>query len=235
MINVILGNGQVANAIKPHIKNAITFDQGEWEKLPQQEDTAILHIAIPYSDQFSTIVCDAMNVFNPRHIIIHSTVKPGTSRSLGAAYSPVLGRHANNFKKDVLRYKKLISGSNEAYEAFKRSSKFKIDYVSDNTDELEFAKVMSTGYMYWNLLYEKMIFKECNDRGYKFNNVYKKFNKNYNEGVKSDWTRPIYTHNDDPVPGGHCLPNNIYLDDNFINAILKEWQENKGELHFISV
>jgi hypothetical protein len=233
--NIILGAGEVANAIIHHLKNPTIYDKGEWETLPQMEDVEILHIAIPYTDQFSSIVADSINIFNPMHIVIHSTVKPGTCNNLGAAYSPVLGRHANNFKKDVLRYKKMYSGKQSTFDALKKASKFKLEYISDNTEELEFAKIMSTGAMYWYLIFEKSIFKECSERGYKFNNVYKRFTKIYNDGVKKDWQKPIYTHDDNPIPGGHCLDSNIYLDDNFINDILKEWQKKKGELHLISV
>lgn len=235
MANIILGNGQVANAIKPYIFDSKVYDKGEWEELEQFEDVETLNITIPYSEQFESIVSNAITVFSPDTLIIHSTVKPSTCNNLGCSYSPVLGRHENNFKIDVLKYKKMFSGAKSDYNTFIKNTKFEVEYIGENTEELEFAKVMSTGYMFWNLIYEKTIFKICNERGYKFNNVYKRWNRNYNNGVKKDWQRPIYTHDDNPLPQGHCLQPNAYLDDNFINDILKQWIDKKGDLHFISV
>lgn len=233
--NIILGAGQVSEALQPYIVNHKVFDKGEWEQLPQHEGIKCLHVCIPYSEHFTMIVWEAIKVFDPEVTVIHSTVKPGTTDSLHASYSPVLGRHENNFKRDVKKYKKLFAGSKQDFDIFKSQVKgLDLIHFTYNTDELEFAKLQSTNYMYWCLIYEKLIFKVCQERGYKFTNVYKKWNKNYNAGVKKDWQRPIYTHDDNPIPSGHCLPNNIFLDDEFISLFLREWQRNNGELHLTS-
>lgn len=226
---IILGNGQISQALQSHIKFNHIYDKGEWNNLPQTQIN-ILHICFPYSEVFNLLVNEAITVFNPKTIVIHSTVPPGTSKKHNALYSPVMGRHENDFKKDIQRYNKFCAGTEDDFHNFMQNSKLNTVYTGTNTDQLEFAKIMSTGYMYWNLIYEKIIHKECTKRGYDFDFVYTKWNRNYNNGVKEEWKRPIYTHDDNPIPGGHCLNNNIYLDDNFVNQLLKQWQETKGEL-----
>ena len=98
-------------------------------------------------------------------------------------------------------------------------------------EELAYSKIMCTNYMYWNLIYEKMMFNTCKARGYNFDKCYREWNKNYNQGIAMkhpEWTRPIYSHDNNKLPGGHCLSPNIHLDDNKISMILRAWE--KGEI-----
>ena len=232
--NIILGAGQIAQAIEGHIVGAPKmYDKGEWEHLAQTR-CDILHICIPYTTTFDSIVLQAINKFSPTITVIHSTVKVGTSKKLGCEYSPVMGRHDNGFAQDLVKYAKPYAGIIAKYEIFKKNILLQTEFFTENTDELEFAKIMSTGYMYWNLIYEKSIARTCKERDYDLGVVYKQWNENYNNGVKKDWRRPIYTHNEDPLPGGHCLIPNTELDSNFINDFLREWTKKKGELHLTS-
>jgi hypothetical protein len=231
MNSVILGNGQVANALVSNFKQSIEkYDKGEWEDLKIQK-TNILHICIPYNEHFYGIVKKAELVFNPTFTIIHSTVKVGTTETLNASYSPVLGRHNDDFKKNINQYVKPFAGSKTACEAFKKEYSKAIGYVSIDTQSLEYAKQMSTNYMYWNLVFQKMVHADCKKYGFSFKDVYTKWNLNYNKGIKQkheDWQRPIYDYDSNHQAGGHCLGANIYLDDYFISKFLREWHETGG-------
>ena len=238
-MNVILGAGEVAIALSANLRQDLEmYDKGEWEDLSPRK-TNFLHICIPYSDNFIDIVNKAITIMLPKYTVIHSSVKIGTTTQIkDACYSPILGRHSDNFVENMGLYIKPFCGSDEALNDFTLDYSLPVEKWGDSIDSLEFAKVMSTGYMYWNLIYQKVVYNICKERNYDFNLVYTDWNKLYNNGIKEkhpEWQRPVYQYdNSGHIPGGHCLNNNIYLDDNFINDILKEWQE-KGNIQILKI
>lgn len=239
-MNIILGNGQVGKALKPHIKEVFgVYDKGDWEELEPASHCEWLHICIPYSDSFIEIVRHAKMVFMPKYVVIHSTVSPGTtSEILHAIYSPINGRETDKFSEDMKLYPKLAAGNPDIISEYRKQMKLDVLDAGENTDQLEFAKISCTNYVYWNLVFQKSIKKVCDERNYNFDLVYNQWNEMYNLGMSKKYqnmNRPIYYHDPDPVPGGHCIPMNIYLDENFISGILKEWQRTKGNPKFISV
>ena len=228
MKNVILGAGQIANALKANINGeSIMFDKGDWEALTDI-DADILHICIPYSDMFTHIVETAERVFSPTVTIVHSTVKPGTSDKLKCLYSPVMGRHDDDFKNNVKLYRKFIAGDSGAYEVAKTVFNVTCEYWGENTTELEYSKIMSTSRMYWDLVYQKEIQRDCESLGFDFRNVYFRWTDNYNAGIRTNhpqWERPVFTKMDTEFPGGHCLKNNLDLLDNTITGMIKAWEK----------
>jgi len=186
--NVILGYGEVGKAItaslydKPQI-----YDKGQWENIP---DLTIkyLHICIPYTEDFGVIVDKAMGKFLPEVVIIHSTVKPGTTciTALNAIYSPVMGRHADVFEKNITRYVKYFAGDENLYDEVKKQFTLETQFWGINTSELEYAKVMSTTRMYWELYLQKIMQKDCAKYNYIFGDVYNRWTENYNKGISVD-------------------------------------------------
>lgn len=233
--NVILGYGQIGQAIKDHLKGTIkAYDRGEWEKTKNLQTAKILHVCIPYSASFITTVEQAREVFNPSIIVIHSTVKPGTTKNIkNACYSPVMGRHHDGFSKNIAYYAKYIACSKVKYLILENYFKINVQYWGENTKELEFAKIMSTSYMYWNLIYQKSIYETCKQEGFDPEKVYQQWNTNYNTGIRHDhsnWQRPIYEHDNNPIPGGHCLVPNTELHENLITDILSAWTKYEGQM-----
>jgi hypothetical protein len=232
-MNIILGIGEVAQALNGNLESdQIMYDKSEWEHLSPRE-VEFLHICIPYSNEFIEIVQNAQEIFITEHTIIHSTVRPGTSDKINNChYSPILGRHSDDFEENMGYYTKPMAGpKNDTFDKFQSEYKREVSWWGSNTDSLEFAKVMSTSYMYWCLVYEKLIHAECKKHGYDFNDVYTKWNMEYNAGIEQlhpSWQRPVYDHVDSHTPGGHCLSANIYLDDSFISKFLREWDEFGG-------
>ena len=72
-----------------------------------------LHIAIPYTSNFTNIVIEYIEKFSPEIVFIHSTVAPGTTRKIldatnkPIAYTPVRGKHPN-MKRHLLFWSKWI-------------------------------------------------------------------------------------------------------------------------------
>jgi hypothetical protein len=244
----ILGKGQVAKALAPHLTKGevIMYDKGEWEygMVSKEIREAFLHICIPYSKDFPKIVCKAINIFRPAYIIIHSSVNPGTTKSIKdgfcqdikhICYSPIMGRHEDKFSENMTYYEKYVAGCKDTFDVFEKYFDFNLEYWGENTESLEYAKLSSTNYMYWNLIFQELMKRDCDKRGYDFDMVYTMWNLNYNRGMRlkhSNWQRPVYDYQKGHKAGGHCLPNNVYLDDNFISNFLQSWQE-YGSINFI--
>lgn len=235
MHHIILGNGEVGKCISEIISGeTLIFDKGEWEGgLPGLDENIILHICIPYSSQFIDIVRMAAAIIDYRVMIIHSTVKDGTCETIARQnilYSPVTGRHQDDFSQSVRQFKKFFAGERMLYDRISPYFEVKTEYWGLNRSELEYAKIMSTSYMYWNLIYEKVLYSCCQEKNYDHNKVYKRWNRNYNNGYAAhhdEWKRPVYEHVEDPTPGGHCLRPNIHLTDNQINEFIKTWEIQK--------
>ena len=227
-INCILGAGEVANALKGNLNGEVKlYDVGEWEG-QELIDCTFLHIAIPYSDRFISICEEAEKIFSPDILIIHSTVKPGTAKKLDCLYSPVTGRHDDDFSQNITLYKKFIAGNKSEYEQIKDQFKVSTEYWGENTSELEYAKIMSTTRMYWDLLFQKLLEKDCEKNGYDLMQVYYRWTDNYNAGIRVKhprWERPIYTRMETDIPGGHCVHQNIPLVDNQITAFIKAYEK----------
>jgi len=227
-INIILGAGEVGSVLKESLHGAPkTYDKGQWEGETHIE-CDYLHIAIPYTENFKRIYEEAEKIFSPDIIVIHSTVKPGTSKDLQCLFSPVMGRHEDDFINNVRVYRKMFAGDKKQYNEIKGQFKLECEYWNENTSELEYSKVMSTTRMYWDLIFNKEIARECKKYGFEFNNVYARWTDNYNAGIELkhwNWKRPIYTEMIDKFPGGHCLRPNIHLADNEITMIIKAWEK----------
>lgn len=76
--------------------------------------TELLHVCIPYSEKFERNVLSLVSKFNPDAIIIHSTIKPGTTEKLQkkltipVIYSATRGIHKRMIY-DLKRYQKFYS------------------------------------------------------------------------------------------------------------------------------
>jgi hypothetical protein len=234
MKNYILGAGQIAKVLEKILCGEVKcFDKGQWEN--DYYDCDFLHIAIPYTKRFVNIIENAERVFSPTTTVIHSTVAPGTTERLKAVYSPVLGRHDDDFENNVKMYRKFLAGPRNACESAKDQFKLTTEYWGDNTNELEYAKIMSTTRMYWDLLFMKEMQKDCEKLGYDFIQAYNRWTDNYNAGIRNNhpkWERPIYTQMESNFPGGHCLRPNIHLVDNTITNTIKAWE--KDLLYFVT-
>lgn len=231
MNSIILGRGQVGNAISANINGDIQlFDKGEWEHIKIKCD--VLHICIPYSKQFIKITEHAINLFSPQILIIHSTVKPKTTKSIKFTkklYSPVNGRHDDNFAENTRLYNKYFAGNESSFDFIIKNNifKYKCAFIKCKPEQLEYSKIMCTNYMYWNLMYSNIIHDDCKKNGYDFRQVYTEWNINYNNGIEvlhHNWKRPVYTYVKG-LPGGHCLRPNIHLYDNKISKILKQYEK----------
>jgi len=136
------------------------------EKIP----TELLHICIPYNEKFEKNVVNLVSKFKPVAIVIHSTIRPGTTEKLQkrlripVIYSATRGVHKRMIT-DLKRYVKFYSVYDWApksvwikkiYENRMRKAGIKTKTMS-NPLALELAKiVVDTSYYGWLINYAQL-------------------------------------------------------------------------------
>lgn len=219
----ILGVGEVGGAIAKIfakkfrvLKKDLNFDE------IKNIQIKVLHVCLLYSNKFEGVVIDQVKKNKPKLVIIHSTVAPGTTKSISKqikipiVHSPVMGTHPN-LKNDIISFVKIIGPTTKisatlAKEHFKKAGiKSK---TFNSSDESELGKILDTTYYGWNIMFNKLVYKLCKNKKLDFKNVYEEFNHIYNLGYrksKPNVVRPVLHYQKGPI-GGHCiLPNLLIL------------------------
>jgi UDP-N-acetyl-D-mannosaminuronate dehydrogenase len=226
----IIGYGEVGQAISKFYKNPKIKDLNRDDGL---EGVEILHICIPWSENFVEIVKKEINKINPKLTIIHSTVAPGTVKKIGGmvVHSPVRGVHPNLYEGIKVFVKYIGADDKKAGEAAKKhleslGIKTKVFYPSATT---EIGKILDTTYYGLVIAWHGEMKKICDKFGVDFDKAVTDFNKTYNEGYKKlgkeNVVRPVLYPPENGI-GGHCVvPNAEILKEYFkseaIDLILK--------------
>src|SRR5579859_5224537 len=123
---LVVGLGEVGGAIAAILERKETVLRHDIEPVEIKEPIGVMHLCIPFQSQiqFQNAALLYIETFRPRLTIIHSTVLPGTTRSIGEksgaaiAYSPVRGKHVR-MEEDLLRYAKFVAApsANDAERA----------------------------------------------------------------------------------------------------------------------
>jgi hypothetical protein len=177
--DIVAGIGEIGKPIlKLLSKNSITvgfdlnhdlMDERKFEKYRNLK-TSFLHIAIPVTDKFINNVLQLHKKFQPECIVIHSTIKPGTTEKLQGKlpipviYSATRGVH-KRMSNDIKRYTKFFVISTNAPRSKWASSKYvklmkrcgiKTKKMS-KPETLELAKIVcDTSYLGWLVNYAQL-------------------------------------------------------------------------------
>ncbi len=125
MTDIILGMGEVGETIYDLLKDrkfncvGIDLDNSKCKNYTENkviENPEYLHVCLPGElVKFTDIVIEWINkIKNIQVVVIHSTVKPGTTKivqgktSIPILFSPVRGVH-KRFLSDIKKYTKFIS------------------------------------------------------------------------------------------------------------------------------
>jgi intein/homing endonuclease len=217
------------------------------EKIP----TELLHICIPYGEKFEVNTVDLVSKFKPSAIVIHSTIRPGTTEKLQkrlqipVIYSATRGVH-KRMLTDLKRYAKFYSvydwapksrWAKKTYENRMKKIGIKTKTMS-NPLALELAKiVVDTSYYGWLINYAQLS-----------NMIAIQNNVDYDEMWSfADEIHKYLGNRPKMFPGfigGHCLDENEivfiktslgmkpttireYVDKDYANDILSYDQQNK--------
>lgn len=234
--DIVVGLGEIGNPIlKLLSKSFLTVGYDIDPKLSEQKkleelektETEFVHICIPFNKDFENNVLSYYKKFQPKAIVIHSTISPGTTHKIQKKlpipiiYSATRGIH-KRMLNDLKRYTKFFAiEPNAPMEKWasstysKRLRNCKITTKKMSTPKaLELAKiVVDTSYYGWLINYAQL------------SNMIAIQNKvDYNEMWSfADEIHKFLGNRPKMFPGfigGHCvIPNLDLIDDKTLNLI----------------
>jgi len=236
--NVVAGLGEIGRPIlKLLSKRNITIgfdlnpdlmDQRKFERYKDLE-TSFLHTAIPVTAKFINNILKLEKKFNPECIVIHSTIKPGTTKklqerlSIPVIYSATRGVHRRMIY-DLKRYTKFFTISKNAPRSkwasleFVRSMKkcgIKTRKMS-KPETLELAKIIcDTSYLGWLVNYAQLSNRIAIGYGIDYDEMWSFSDEIHKFLGNRPKMHPGYI-------GGHCvIPNLNLINDETLNLINK--------------
>lgn len=244
MTDLILGIGEVGFTLLELLSErgfnctGIDIDKSKEEKFAETskiKEPEILHVCLPGElDKFAETVLEQIKKNqNLKAVIIHSTVKPRTTKNIQnkieipVIYSPVRGVH-KRFLEDIKRYTKFVSCDLKIDENIKSEieNRFKKVQWMSNTKTAEFAKILvDTTYYGWLINYAQITKMICEKEGIDFDEIWE----------FSDEIHEILGNRPKMFPGiieGHCVIPNLNLIDykeidkiKKVNELYKKFKE----------
>jgi len=241
MIRVlVIGLGEVGSAIydiilksPKHLVEGFDVEPKEIDFIPD-----IMHICIPYNQQFIRSVINYMKKYKPALTIIESTVKPFTTQEIYAetrmpvCHSPVRGNHREGLVKGLYKYTKFIGAPKRQFalmaERYYNSLGIKTQVCSSSL-ETEFMKILNTSYYALLIAWFQEIRRLC-----------LKYNLNESEIKHFFLTNTVESNYQHMRPilypskiGGHCLIPNLKLLEEFSPEFVKLilWSNNNLEVN----
>lgn len=224
MTDIILGMGEVGETLLDLLVDrkfdciGIDLDDSKCKNYTENEtieNPQYLHVCLPGElTGFTDIVVNWVNkIKNTKVVIIHSTVKPGTTKSIQEKlsipilFSPVRGVH-RRFLDDIKKYTKFISFDGAEIDSKIKTdleNRFeKVDWMS-TTKTAELAKILvDTTYYGWLINYAQITKMICEKENVDFNEMWK-FADEIHENLGN---RPKMFPG---IIGGHCVIPNLNL------------------------
>ena len=224
MTDIILGMGEVGETLFDLLVDrkfdciGIDLDDSKCKNYSKNEiieNPQYLHVCLPGElEKFTDIVIEWVNkIKNIQVAVIHSTVKPGTTKtiqeksSIPILFSPVRGVH-RRFLDDIKKYTKFISfDGTEINSKIKKDleNRFeKVDWMS-TTKTAELAKILvDTTYYGWLINYAQITKMICEKENVDFDEMWK-FADEIHENLGN---RPKMFPG---IIGGHCVIPNLNL------------------------
>lgn len=239
---LIIGFGEAGKGIYGVVKDSSSYKifTKDAEELEIKEKIAVMHICLPFIDNFIGVVADYIKKYTPELTIIESTVGPGTTDEIYkktkklVVHSPIRARHPN-MKIGLLRFIKFIGPtSKEAGELARKyyeSLGLKAE-VMDNALNTEAGKLLCTTYYAANIALHQDMERICKKLGADFKQSVTRFNETCTIDKDYKIPRPVLYPG---YIGGHCLIPNIrilqkHVNTDFLNDILKSNEMKKKEL-----
>lgn len=154
---VVAGLGEVGRPLLNILKRAFDCAGVDVAPVAIYRPCSVLHVCYPYQIRdFIGVTANYVAKYQPRLIVVHSTVAPGTMRELQRAlgtewiaYSPVRGKHVR-METDLMRYKKFVAAPSPAVAADAAEHLTQAGFRTDffRTPEIaELSKLLETTYL----------------------------------------------------------------------------------------
>ncbi|MBS7614761.1 GDP-mannose dehydrogenase [Candidatus Bathyarchaeota archaeon] len=251
---LVVGLGEVGRPLFELLKESTDFnvycfdlDEKKMQEIGQRVSDfpskfSVMHVCIPCfnkGDYVSTIV-NYVERFNPRLLIINSTVEPGVTLEVHkhcsnclVVHSPVRGVHKSKeyMKKELKRWTKYIGGATpeaaELAEKHFRKLGLKTKVVKSCV-ETELAKLFETTYRAWMIACFQEMHRISQNFGASFDDVADFIEDTHR--LRHD--RPVMFPG---VIGGHCQIPNIKLllrtyESKFLRIVLESNEKRKEEI-----
>lgn len=210
MKSSIIGLGEVGAALFAILKNHYDIQWFEKNSDPNYK-TEIMHVCIPWGENFHATVKQYVAVQQPDIVVVHSSVPVGTCEKLGAFHSPIRGQHPD-MTGGILNYVKYLgtdlqdSVVNEQVCAYFEKAGIKTKLIK-GTRTTELAKLLELCRYGTYIAFAKEQENICKHFGLDYNTVVKEYEGTRSEGLvrinRQDLCQPILYPFKDYV-GGHC-------------------------------
>ena len=212
----IIGLGEVGAGLFAILKNH--YDVKWFEKTSNTNGFCeIMHICIPWSEEFLATVQSYVNVQNPTYVVIHSSVPVGTTEKLYSLvktpcfHSPIRGQHPD-MSGGILNYVKYLGYWRvditivEMICAYFEKAGIKTKAVN-GTKTTELAKLLELSRYGTYIAFAKEQEKICKDFGVDYEIAVKDYETTRTDGLmdikRLDLVQPVLYPFKDYV-GGHC-------------------------------
>lgn len=218
----ILGYGEVGQAMAKFYKKPLIKDVSRDDGLT---DLDVLHVCIPWSEKFLTIVRKTIASAHPKLTIVHSTVPPGTTKKIGGmvVHSPIRGIHPH-LHKGIKTFVKYVGADNKKAGQLAKSHlttlkiKTKVFFPSETT---EIGKLLDTAYYGLVIAWHGEKKRLTDALGVNFDEAVTDFNQTYNEGYKKlgkhNVIRPVLYPPKAHI-AGHCIIPNAKMLKQHLNS-----------------
>lgn len=218
----ILGYGEIGKAIaqfykKPRIKDL--------ERNDRLEGVEVLHICIPWSNNFVKISRNEIEQINPKLTIIHSTVAPETTKKVISllpielkmvVHSPIRGIHPY-LHEGIKTFVKYIGADEKKAGNLAKNHLDSLEIktrVFSSSVVTEIGKLLDTSYYGVCIAWHGEMKKICDEHNIDFKEAVTDFNETYNIGYaklgKSNVVRPVLYPPQNGI-GGHCIISNAEI------------------------
>lgn len=230
---VLIGYGQIGKGVyevfSPDNRIAIV----DLDRYISPRPVNLMLVAIPYTDDFVTIVKDYQQMYEPELTIIFSTVAIGTTSQIpNAVHSPVEGKHPD-LAESIRLMARFVGGVNDSNKYLLREFFGGLDVPVvplAKPEHTEFLKLRSTSLYGLNIEFARYTSEVCEDLEMPWEYV-KLFDSAYNllyaQMGMVQYQRYILNPPEGNI-GGHCVvPNSIILDKQYPSVFLKEIYRDK--------
>lgn len=216
---LVIGLGEIGSALCQLIEESGKYKlfKKDIEEIEIKEEIDVMHVCIPYTNNFVNIVVNYIKKYNPKLTIINSTIRLGTTKEIynktmkRIVHSPVRGKHPK-LREGLLLFVKFIGPANkeageDAKEHF-QSLGIKTE-VMKSAIETELGKLFDTTYYGLCIAYHQEMERICKKFNADFEQIVTRFNETYNDGCKisnPNVVRPVLYPG---FIGGHCVMPNI--------------------------
>ena len=214
---IIVGNGEIGSALAEVLGTVhdLTVVDIVRNTTPRTVGCDFMHICFPYETVAGDFVGEVRRyarAYKPQTIVIHSTVKPGTSRQCGATHSPVVGIHP--YLVESLRtFKKMIGGTSAGRVAQHFMAAGMRGQLYPEPEITEWMKILSTTYYGLQIAWAQHVNEIAEMENLPFG-AWREWTENYNAGYaalgRPEYVRPTIQPIKGPI-GGHCIQKNLEL------------------------